>query len=261
MPIWKTIPAPKKIRPNHRALHDVLGHESNRVHHEGSCPLKGQTTRTGRMPFCTDACVGPTPPIYQESTFEGLVLGVGESEATVWDFLTKAPKTIPLCTTGLVPDEAIPDATPGIMDLYTEWSTWRTLEHEVRSQKEQAALEAKKRAEEERRRAEEERRRAAELLRVQEENQKIQNDIRRLQSRLRVGSKVQVVADPPGFTERNQRSKPRNRKPSLIGHTTQIVSIGAAGGVYICGPDNTTIFVHPSQVRVVLPDGTLGDPN
>lgn len=220
------------------------------------------------MPFCSDACEGPTPPIYQESTFEGLVLGVGESEATVWDFLTKAPKTIPLCTTGLVPDEAIPDATPGIMDLYTEWSTWRTLEHEVRIQKEQAALEAKQieeekrlRAKVEERLAKEEQRRAEEIRLAEEAVKSALDGIRRLQSRLRVGSQVRVVADPPGFAERNQRSKPRNRKPSLIGHTTRIVSLGAAGGVYICGPDNTTIFVHPSQVRVMLPDGTLGDPN
>lgn len=256
MAILRRIDAPARLHRNMEAIRDLPGYEAGRILHGGSCPLRGQIQRGGvHGPFCTDSCTGPTPPIYVESTHEGLVLEVADTHAMVWNFLTKKPESVPLEPDLVFPPQATVDATPDLVKLYDEWLTWRALEVEFKQEAAKRAEEAKKAAKE---KAEAERRAAIEAAQRAEEAKEAARQ-RVKDSQIRAGVKLRVVADPPGFEEKNRKLKPRNRTPSLVGMTVHCCDPGYGGYVFVRMPEGETKRLLRSQVRVILKDGSLGD--
>lgn len=247
------------VDPHHLNIEerrDVPGYEADRILHGGSCPLRGQIQRGGvRGPFCTSGCVGPTPPVYLESTHEGLVLAVEGDQATVWNFLTKKPELVILEPDLIFPMQATVDATPDLVKLYGEWLTWRALEIEFKNEAARKAEETKRLAKE---KAEADRRAAIEAARKAEEAKEAARQ-REKESRIRAGAKLRIVADPPGFEEKNRKLKPRNRTPSQVGLTVHCCDAGYGPYVFVRLPEGTTARLLRSQVRVILKDGSLGD--
>lgn len=241
---------------NVEARTNIPGHEAGRILHGGSCPLRGQVQHGGvRGPFCDSGCVGPTPPVYVESTYEGLVLAVEGDQVWVWDFLTKKPDAITLEPDPIFPMQAEVDATPDLVKLHDEWLTWRKLELDLKNEAARKAEEAKKIAKE---KAEEARRAAVDAARRAEEEREAARQ-RARDSRIRAGVKLRIVADPPGFAERNQKLKARNRTPSMVGLTVHCCDPGFEQYVFVRLPDGSTARLLRTQVRVVLKDGSLGD--
>lgn len=256
MAILRRVEASARPHLNVEVRHDLPGHEAGRILHGGTCPLRGQVQRGGvRGPFCTSGCVGPTPPIYIESTHEGLVLAVETDRATVWDFLTKKPAFITLEPDSIFPMQATVDATPDLVALYDEWKAWRSLEVELKQDAIRRAEEEKKSA---KAKVEAERLAKLEAARLAEEAKEAARQ-RSKESRIRAGVKLRIVADPPGFEEANRKLKPRNRTPSLVGLTVHCCDPGYDAYVFVRLPDGTTARLLRSLVRVILKDGSLGD--
>jgi hypothetical protein len=254
--ILRRIETPLHVPPNVETRIDLPGHEASRILHGGSCPLRGQIQHGGvHGPFCSLNCIGPTPPVYIESTYEGMVIGLEADHAIVWNFLTKKPESVRLNPDPVFPDQAIVDATPDLLALYDEWLTWRKLEVELRQEAVKRAEEAKKAAKE---KTEADKRAAIEAARLAEEAKEAARQ-RMFDSRIRAGCKLRVVSDPPGLTEKNRGLKPKNRTPSMIGLTVHCVDPGYGGHVFVKLPDGPTKRIRRAQVRVILKDGTLGD--
>lgn len=245
-------------QPNISAHTDVPGHEAGRFVHGGTCPLRGHVQKGGVLgPYCSDQCVGPTPPVLVETVHMGLTLEVQEGSAVVWNFLTRAPEEVPLLDDPIFPARAEVDASTGLVTLYSNWLIYRALELERR-------VEAKAKSDTEktaRMQADAERQdraraaKAAALARAEELR------MRGLASHIRRGSKIQVVEDPPGFTERQRRIKPKNRTPSLVGTEgwCDHVDTYADPHIFMRLADGSSVRVLRSTVRIVFSDGTLGE--
>jgi hypothetical protein len=191
-----------------------------------------------------------------ESVFAGLVLEADEEQrtATVWNFLHRCPETLTFGEDPVFVSRATVDATPGIRRLYEDWCTWRDIEALIRAEKEEkrkAAIRATIREIEDRR-AEAARRAREEELAAR------QAQLLRIRSTIKPGSRLRVVADPPGFAEKMRRLKPRYRTPSAVGLTGTCVDPGLGPYVFVRIDGSTTRRLLRSQVRVVFPDGSLG---
>lgn len=259
MPVYRRALPHEVGQPHVQPRYDIRGHEAGRIHHAGSCPLRGQVQMSGaKGPFCSAECSSPTEPILVATIYRGLVLACDETTrtATVWDILAKRPIDVPLPDDEAFPAFAEVDAGPSLQRHYGTWLTWRALEKEriEQAQKEAAAAkEARRKAHEEREERARAQRLVAAALQAAEKQRKIASVLRR-------GSPVEVVSDPPGFAERNRRLKPRNRAPSQVGMVGFLDHVGSYSDphVFLRLPDGSSIRVLRSQVRVVLPDGSLG---
>ena len=258
MPIFRVVPNGTPRLSNIQVLTDVHGHEAGRILHSGACPLRGHVQRGGtRGPSCTLQCAGPTPPVLVERVFPGLVIAVDDDKRTalLWSPPDKRAVELVLNDGPVLPDRAVADAGRGVRKLYESWQTWRDIEEMIRKER-VAAREAARLAEE--------RRQKAELDRIlqevrEEEAQREALRERRLLSILRNGKRIRVVADPPGFAAKMRTLKPRNRTPSSIGLEGICTAADYGPYVYMRFADNSMRRFLRSQVRVVFPDGSLGE--
>lgn len=226
--------------PHARALYTVQGHEAGRIFHGGTCLLRGQTQYGGRKGAgCTPACTGPTPPVYVEDVMVGLVLRANEDFVLVWDPLVDAPRQFPLVPDEVFPPTATVDASPALVQLYESWQLEREIEEETRN----AAL---KEAQRER-----------ELQAAQEAQARAHRVWVREQSALKVGGRMRVVQDPPGFTERMRKIKERNRTPSMVGTEGVCLSVNETHVFLRLTSGESRRFLR-EQVRNILLDGTVG---
>lgn len=251
MSIYTRVLNPAHGDPTISARMRVPGYQAGAVLHGGTCPLRGQQTYGPRGPWCTAACSNPSPPIYVRESYRGLVLEVSPTAttATVWDLRAQAPHEVQLPDDPVLPAYAEVDAAPDLQQAYQDWKDHQILvamiqqEEQAERQRQHAARQAEIMAA-----------RIATAAKAEELRQ------RRIASRVRVGSKVRVVEDPPGFAARMRSLKPRHRTPSSVG----IEGICRSADDFVphiviqetCG---TLHRVLRSQVRVVFSDGTLGD--
>lgn len=237
---------------------DVPGHEFGTVHHGGSCPLRGLSLAGIRGPGCGTACEGGHG-ILVAVTHQFMVLATDAQTVTTWDFIRRRPVTTPLDADPVFPAYAEVDAPPKLQQMYQSWLTWREIEKDFRE----------KRAQDQARAAmlEEEKKRnlawaalTAEAARLQEQADRQR---RRHLSNIKRGSVVVIVEDPPGFAERNRRSKPKNRTPSAVRArgTVEVPGSVREPYVFIRIETGVTLRVLRSTIRVVLPDGSVGDPD
>lgn len=258
MPIFRRIADDTPRHSNVMALTDVPGHEAGRFVHGGSCPLRGQTQVGGSLgPMCSDSCSGPTPPVLIEVLFHGVVLSTDGNHATIWDFLSKTPRKVPLPDDPVYPARAEVDASAGLHRLHDEWALYRELEDEARRKvREQAEQERSARI-----KADEDRKAQAKAAKAAKAALEEEARQRKLASRIRRGSRLRIIEDPPGFAEAQRRIKPKNRTPSLIGTEGWCDHVDTYADPYIFMrlEGQPAIRVLRACVRVVFPDGTLGE--
>ena len=259
MPIFRRA-LPEEIHEAHVVTRDdVPGRETGTTNHGGSCALRGLSILGGRSPTCGPSCEGPYLPFYVAVTHQGLVLEVGHRTATTWDSWRRRPVEVPLDDDPVFPAYAEVDAAPKLWKTYESWLSWRDIEADLRATKAKERAKAAKLAEEEKKNqawaafVKEARRRA------EEEQLRIRKGL----SVIKRGSPVMVVLDPPGFVERNRRLKPRNRAPSLVGTRGVVAHEGSylEPYVFVRKEDGTTIRLRRDVVRVILHDGSVGEPD
>ncbi len=247
MPILQHCPHPDPTKLV-KWIRNLPNHEAGRILHYGTCPLTGQIQQGGsKGPFCSDRCVGPTPPVAIEVSCLRRVLRIDGNKALVWDYRTKKAKFIPLPENPIFPPMVIVDADDMAKTRYERWRFGRELAVNLRKEKEALA--------------------AAELARITSaelaEKYKALADAFSLGSvspqqklaeaqtaRICKGKQVVFVSDTP-------HKKVKLRKKSRVSLIGTCVSNPDYDGFLFVNVGGTTSRAHKSQIRVILNDGSV----